>query len=123
MKKKLIIGTLSASLLFGGFGAGAYASANGWLTFTGDEAIEQSQADVDRIMEILRQVNSDKMTAEQALAELQSLDPKGLAKQNKEFREQIAHLEAELARANKKAAEVKSKTGAALTEAEAMVND
>lgn len=84
----IIGGLLLLSLVFG---AGVYASQ--WLNFTGDEQIEQSENDVDEIMQILRDVNTDKLTAEQALAELQELNPSGLAKQNQELREQIEQLE------------------------------
>ena len=93
MKKKFKISTsiLACVLLLSlVFGACVYASQ--WLNFTGDNKIEQSENDVDEIMQILRDVNSDKLTAEQALAELQDLNPAGLAKQNKEMREQIEQL-------------------------------
>ena len=78
MKKiKLPVAIIGSLLLLSlVFGAGVYASQ--WLSFTGDEQVEQSKNDVDEIMQILRDVNADKLTAEQALAELQKLDPHGL---------------------------------------------
>ena len=84
----IVGGLLLLSLVFG---AGVYASQ--WLSFTGDNQIEQSESDVDEIMEILRDVNNDKLTAEQALAELQKLNPSGLAEENKKLREQVKQLE------------------------------
>lgn len=93
MKKiKLPVAIIGSLLLLSlVFGAGVYASQ--WLSFTGDNQIEQSESDVDEIMEILRDVNNDKLTAEQALAELQKLNPSGLAEENKKLREQIEQLE------------------------------
>lgn len=90
MKSKLkwVSGVLGAVLVLSlVFGAGVYASQ--WLNFTGKEQIEQSESDVDKIMDILRNVNSDKMTAEQALKELQGLNLEG---QNTELREQVEQL-------------------------------
>lgn len=70
--KKLLIGITAftaAVLLFTG---GVYASQ--WLDFTGDKQITQADSDVDEIMEILRKLNTDKITAEEALAKLQGVD-------------------------------------------------
>lgn len=93
MKRKFkVLGSVLAGLLVVSlvFGAGVYASQ--WLNFTGDKQIKQSESDVDEIMQILRDVNSDKMTAEQALKELQDLNPAGLARQNTELREKVEQL-------------------------------
>src|SRR5690625_5715757 len=75
-------------------------------------------------MSILRQVNADKITAEEALAELEALNPPGLVRQIKELKERIAelneyieHLEAELNRANDAVTEHNGKTGEAVIEA------
>lgn len=84
----VLAGLLFVSLIFG---AGVYASQN-WLKFTGDEQIKKSESDIDKIMQILEDVNSEKMTAEQALKELQGLNPAGLAKQNTELRQQVEQL-------------------------------
>ena len=103
------------------FGLGAYANAN-WKTYDGD--VTQSEDHVDEIMEILRQVNTDKLSAEDALAALEALNPAGLAKLNKELREvnaelaeYIAHLEAELTKANEAVDGMNDKTQDALDEA------
>jgi len=96
--KKLLIFTssiIAAALIFT---AGAFA--NEWLGFTGDDQVEQSGNDVDEIMDILRQVDEGKITAEEGLAaaeerikELEDMNPSGLAKKNKELREQVSQLE------------------------------
>lgn len=96
MKKTLLTVTAALTLLLFGAVGGVYASNQGWFNFTGDDNIEQADADVDEIMDILRNVNSDKITAEQALKELQDLNPSGLAKQNKELRDQVAQLTTDL---------------------------
>ena len=90
MKKIILTFTaiIAAALIFTG---GVFASQ--WLSFTGDNQISQSENDVNEIMEILRSVDDKRMTAEQALEELQALNPKDLAKQNKELREQVKQLE------------------------------
>lgn len=94
MKKLMIAATtvFTAILLFS---AGVFASQ--WLSFTGDETINQSQNDVDEIMQILRAVNQDKLTAEDALAKLQELNPKGLVKQIDQLKIDKGVLETELA--------------------------
>ena len=97
MKKKFKIlgGALSVIILLTlVFGAGVYASQ--WLSFTGDNQIEQSENDVDEIMQILRDVNADKLTAEQALAELQKLDPHGLKQKNEQLNNEVANLRDQL---------------------------
>ena len=97
MKKKFKIlgGALSVIILLTlVFGAGVYASQ--WLSFTGDNQIEQSENDVDEIMQILRNVNDDKLTAEQALAELQKLDPHGLKQKNEQLNNEVANLRDQL---------------------------
>ena len=96
MKKiKLPVAIIGSLLLLSlVFGAGVYASQ--WLSFTGDNQIEQSKNDVDEIMEILRNVNDDKLTAEQALAELQKLDPHGLKQKNEQLNNEVANLRDQL---------------------------
>ena len=96
MKKiKLPVAIIGSLLLLSlVFGAGVYASQ--WLSFTGDNQIEQSENDVDEIMEILRNVNDDKLTAEQALAELQKLDPHGLKQKNEQLNNEVANLRDQL---------------------------
>lgn len=141
--KKLFIGTLSlivAAIIFTG---GVYASQ--WLNFTGDEAIETSDSNVEEIMQILRSVNEGKLSAEEAVStlelrvqELEDMNPSGLAKQNKELRDQVAalegqiselqaqidsndeyvqHLEEELTRANEAVSAHEGKTQKAVEEA------
>lgn len=143
--KKVITALLAISLIVGAFATGVYASNNGWLSFTGDTKIERSKTDVDEIMSILRQVNEDKLTAEEALAEFEALNPPGLVKQIKALKEEVAalesekaaletelvavsemiahqaeyisHLEAELTRANEEVNGLSGKTSDALEEA------
>lgn len=121
--------TLAASLiiitavLFAGVGSYAHAT---WLSFDSDVTV--SENNVDEIMDILRQVNTDKLTAEEALSELEALNPAGLAKLNKELREEIkelnkyiAHLETELTKANNAVDELNVKTDSAVDEARGFV--
>ena len=105
--KKILIGLGSIALALAIFAGGAYAANQGWLNFTGDDDIEQSQTNVDEIMEILRNVNDGKITAEDAVVklearvqELEDMNPSGLAKQNKELRERVAQLEDDIAAKN-----------------------
>lgn len=92
--KKLVIGFITGMVLF--IGAAAIAYANDWITFNGDNQIIETESDIDEIMQILRNVNSDKITAEQAVKELQDLNPKGLAKQNQELRDRVNELKGQL---------------------------
>lgn len=149
-----------ASLFFIG---GAFAASQGWLSFTGDNAVENSKSDVDEIMSILEEVHAGKVSAEEALAELEALNPKGLVKKIKALEEEngklvkentdlrasnsnltntitelenriaqleealanapedqseyVAHLEAELQRANETVEELSSKTKSAVEKA------
>ena len=135
--KKLSVTLATVVVAIGLFAGGAFAAAT-WLSFTGDEQVEQADANIDEIMEILREEHDGKITAEEAVVrlqgrvdELESMNPSGLAKQNKELREQVAqletqlgdsdsyvnHLEAELTRANEKAKSHANKTNAAVEEA------
>ena len=98
-----------------------YANEKGWLKFDSDETLTQVNNDIETIMNILRQVNEGKISAEQALADLEELNPPGLVKQIKELKEEIeqhkqdnavlttdiaqandyiSHLESELTEAN-----------------------
>lgn len=85
------MGFIAAVIIFTG---GVYASQ--WLSFTGDEQMQQSDNNVEEIMQILRDTHSGKLSAESALAELEELNPKGLAKLNKEQREKIEQLNNEI---------------------------
>lgn len=90
--KKIITGILTvfmASLFFIG---GVYAANQGWLSFTGDNAVENSKSDVDEIMAILEEVHAGKVSAEEALAELEALNPKGLVKKIKVLEEENGKL-------------------------------
>ena len=100
MKKILtmLTGLIVAAVLFG---AGIYASS--WINFEGDSQIEESTEDVDEILNILQRVHEGKITAEEAVEqleervqELEDMNPSGLAKQNKELREQVKGLESDL---------------------------
>lgn len=131
MKKKLTgIVTLAAVLVLS-FGLGAYANST-WLSYNNNA--EKSEGDVDRIMEILRDVNSNKITADEALKEVEKLvtelqgevvtlkaEIKAAKDKGKESEEHIKHLTKELEKANKAVDEMNKKTKKALTEAEDMV--
>lgn len=121
MKKRITVGLIAITAVFM-FSAGVYAAKTDWLWFTGD--VVQSEDHVDEIMEILREVNTDKLTAEEALAELEDLNPAGLAKLNKELREEnkelnkyITHLENEVTKANNAVDGLNNKTQSAVDEA------
>lgn len=89
--KKLLLGFTAGILLL--IGAGAVAYANDWISFTGDDQVAESGDNVDEIMDILKQVNNEKMTAEQALEELQDMNPPGLVKKIEALEEEVAQLE------------------------------
>lgn len=72
--------------------AGAYANEKGWFNFTGQEQAAESENQVDEIMKILRDTHDGKISAENALSELEALNPAGLAKKNKELRDQVEQL-------------------------------
>ena len=97
---KITLGIIAGLLLFT---TGAFAANQGWLNFTGDNQIEQSESNVNEIMEILRNVHKGKLDAEEALAELEQLDPKGLQKElEKAYKdyEKLAEQYTKLARTN-----------------------
>lgn len=104
MKKLFKISLIAiAGLLL--FATGALAANQGWLNFTGDEQVQQSENNVNEIMEILRNVHKGKLDAEEALAELEKLDPKGLQKElEKAYKdyEKLAEQHTKLARENEK---------------------
>ena len=72
--------------------AGAYANEKGWFNFTGKEQATESESHIDEIMQILRDTHDGKISAENALTELEALNPAGLAKKNKELRDQVEQL-------------------------------
>lgn len=72
---------------------GATIAAYQYLNFEGDQQIEQAGNDMDEVMQIMRQLNDKNITLEEALKQLQDMNPAGLAKQNKELREQVKQLE------------------------------
>lgn len=79
---------------------GASIAAFQYLNFEGDQQIEQAGNDVDEVMHIMRQLNDKNITLEEALKQLQDMNPAGLAKQNKELREQVKQLENEISEKN-----------------------
>lgn len=109
--KKILVGFISLAVLGLVFAGGMMA--NSWLTYN-DANVEEANSDVDEIMEILREVNEGKVSAETALAELEQLNPKGLVDKIKklekdlsaernlteELKQTISGLEADLASAN-----------------------
>lgn len=100
MKKLLLtLSTMGLALLLLTGGIFAYQ----YLTFTGDDQIEQADADVNEILQILEEVAvKGEMTEQQledaktTIKELQDMNPAGLAKQNKELRNQVAQLNTDL---------------------------
>lgn len=92
MKRKSVgILIIITAVLF--MGVGAYAHAT-WLSFDSDVAV--SENNVDEIMNILRQVNSDKLTAEEALEELQGIDHEGLKRRIKDLERELENKVTEL---------------------------
>lgn len=101
MKKVLltVTGFLVVAMLFTGVG---YAMST-WLNFTGDEQVEQSKNNVDEILSILDNVaEQGKIDKEQVgilkdrVKELEDMNPSGLAKLNKELREENKQLNADV---------------------------
>ena len=97
MKKILltVTGFIAVAMLFSGVG---YAAAT-WLNFEGEEDIQQSEDNIDKILDILKEVSEGKITAENAIPalekrikDLEDMDPSGLAKLNKELREKNEQL-------------------------------
>ncbi|PAV30287.1 hypothetical protein CIL05_07405 [Virgibacillus profundi] len=141
--KRIIITLATILLLSGVFAVGAYASAT-WLSFEGDEKVSNTESNIDEIMDILRQVNEDKLSAEEALEELEDMNPPGLVEQIKELEEQIEvlkdekqvlvdenealneyveHLETELTRANEKVDGLSGRSEDAVEEAREIVGE
>ena len=102
MKKLLLTltGIIAAAFIFAG---GVFASQ--WLSFTGDNTIQQSQNDVDEIMQILRDVNQDKLSAEDALSKLQELNPEQLVKEIDQLKTELANKRQELENKQKELAD------------------
>lgn len=93
MKKRLATTLIIfTAVLFAGVGAYAHAT---WLSFDSDVAV--SENNVDEIMHILRQVNTDKLTAEEALEELQAIDHEGLKRRIKDLERELENKVTELA--------------------------
>lgn len=96
--KKLIPVTVTITIIL--VLIGASIAAYQYLNFEGDQQIEQAGNDVDEVMQIMRQLNDKNITLEEALKQLQDMNPAGLAKQNKELREQVKQLENEIVEKN-----------------------
>lgn len=94
--KKLLSGIAGLLVLGVVFAGGMYA--NSWLSYN-SASVETANSDVDRIMELFREVNDEKISIEEAYAELEALNPKGLV--NK-----IKQLEADLAASNQSNSEL-----------------
>lgn len=129
MKRRIGIVAAAVILSLSLFSAGVLAHAT-YLSFTGDERIENTSNNIDEIMLILRQVNEDKLTAEEALAELEALNPPGLVKKIKQLEEEIEeldnyvkHLETELVRANNKVEGLDNHSTEAVEEAREYLNN
>lgn len=69
MKKLITITAVTLGVLLA-FGTGVYA-ANNWMNFEGEENVNQTSSDIDEIMDILEQLNKDKISAEEALEQLE----------------------------------------------------
>src|SRR5699024_1904982 len=93
MKKLLLTltGIIAAAFIFAG---GVFASQ--WLSFTGDNTIQQSQNDLDEIMQILRDVNQDKLSAEDAVAKLEELNEEQLVKEIEKRKTELANKRQEI---------------------------
>lgn len=89
--KRLVIAVTTVFTAILLFSAGVFAST--YITWDGDVDLADSEESVNEILDILDRVHQDKLTAEQALEELEALNPVGLAKKNKELRERVTELE------------------------------
>lgn len=97
MKKKAIGFITVLVLVLGTFATGVYAAKTDWLSFTGDSQVQESSGHVDEIMSILRQVNADKISAEEALAEIGEVDLDGLERRIKDLERELADKVREVA--------------------------
>ena len=110
MKKLLLtLGAIALAILI--FTGGMYASQ--LLTFTGTEQAEQTNNNSSEMLQIIKDLSADKITAEEAVEqllaqqeasadelaaaqarvkELEDMNPSGLAKLNKELREENEQL-------------------------------
>ena len=110
MKKLLLtLGAIALAILI--FTGGMYASQ--LLTFTGTEQAEQTNNNSSEMLQIIKDLSADKITAEEAVEqllaqqeasadelaaaqarvkELEDMNPSGLAKINKELREENEQL-------------------------------
>src|SRR5699024_8141087 len=102
MKKLLLTltGIIAAAFIFAG---GVFASQ--CLSFTGDNTIQQSQNDVDEILQMLIYVNQDKFSVEDALAKLQELNQVKLVKEIEQLKTELVNKRQELENKQKELAD------------------
>lgn len=147
MKKTTLTITIVLTILLT-FGTGVYAAK--WLNFEGDNQVTETSAHIDEILDILERVNADKITAEEALEELENsnderyqdlinkidelhqvisekdriiIELQEELQQAKSDKQYIKHLESELKRANKKVEQLHDKSSKALEQAKKIVGD
>lgn len=87
MKKRILTGIAGLLVLSAVFAGGMMA--NSWMNYN-STSLETADSDLDRIMELFDELNNDKITAEQALAELESLNPKGLVEKIKQLKKDLS---------------------------------
>ena len=75
MKKRILTGIAGLLVLSVVFAGGMMA--NSWMNYN-STSLETADSDLDRIMELFDELHNEKITVEQALAELEELNPKGL---------------------------------------------
>ena len=147
MKKTTLTITVVLTILLA-FGTGVYAAK--WLNFEGDNQVVETSAHIDEILDILERVNADKITAEEALEELENsnneryqdlidkidelhqvigekdriiVELQEELQQAESDKQYIKHLENELKRANKKVEQLNGKSSKALEQAKKIVGD
>ena len=87
MKKRILAGI--AVLLVTGLAFTGGLMANSWMTYN-STSLETADSDLDRIMELFDELNNEKITVEQALAELEAMNPEGLVDKIKALEKSVA---------------------------------
>lgn len=94
--KIAVIISTALLMVVGTFSMGVYAVQNGWLEFTGGDQVRETEDDIEEIMEILDEVYTDKLTAQEALEKLEELDPRGLKEENINLRDKLKTIQEDI---------------------------
>lgn len=87
MKKRILTGIAGLLVLSVVFAGGMMA--NSWMNYN-STSLETADSDLDRIMELFKEVNDEKISIEEAYAELEDMNPKGLVEKIKTLEKSVA---------------------------------